>query len=45
MGTGTDNVRAVRQIEANGAVPVGEGRHTLPNGRVVTARWYHHTAG
>jgi RimJ/RimL family protein N-acetyltransferase len=45
MGTGIDNVRAVRQIEANGAVPVGEGRHTLPNGRVVTARWYHHTAG
>jgi RimJ/RimL family protein N-acetyltransferase len=42
MGTGVDNVRAVRQIEANGAVAVDEGPHTLPNGRVVTARWYHH---
>jgi RimJ/RimL family protein N-acetyltransferase len=42
MGTEVDNVRAVRQIEANGAVPVDEGPHTVPNGRVVTARWYRH---
>ena len=44
MGTEDRNVRAVRQIEANGAVLVSERRHTLPNGRVVKARWYHHTA-
>jgi hypothetical protein len=31
MGTEVDNARAIRQ-----------GSHTLPNGRMVTARWYHH---
>ena len=45
MGTEVANVRAVRQIEANGSVAVDEGPHTLPNGRVVTARWYHHEQG
>jgi hypothetical protein len=42
MGTEVDNFRAIRQIEAVGAVAVREGSHTLPNGRMVTARWYHH---
>jgi RimJ/RimL family protein N-acetyltransferase len=42
MGTGVDNVRAVRQIEAAGALPVCQGHHTLPNGSVVESRWYHH---
>ena len=45
MGTEVGNVRAVRQIEAAGPVPVREGSHTLPNGRVITGRWYHHVAG
>lgn len=44
MGTEVHNVRAVRQIEAVGATPLEEGRHTLPNGRVIDARWYHHVA-
>jgi hypothetical protein len=38
------NMRAIRQIEAVGATPVEEGRHTLPNGTVIDARWYHHVA-
>ena len=42
MGTGVDNIRAVRQIEAVGAVPVSEGHHALPNRTVVESRWYHH---
>src|SRR5262245_34327261 len=42
MGTDIDNIRAVRQIEAAGAVPVHEGEHKLPDGRVVVGRWYHH---
>ncbi len=45
MGTEADNVRAVRQIEAAGAKLVREGSHTLPNGRIAAARWYHHVAG
>ena len=44
MGTEVHNVRAIRQIEAVGATPVEEGRHTLPDGRVIDARWYHHVA-
>jgi RimJ/RimL family protein N-acetyltransferase len=44
MGTNFDNARAIRQIEAVGAVRVGEIDHTLPNGRTVKAYWYHHTA-
>jgi RimJ/RimL family protein N-acetyltransferase len=44
MGTDVDNVRAIGQIEAVGATPVREGHHTLPNGRVVVGRWYHHRA-
>lgn len=44
-GTEVGNLRAVRQIEAVGATPVREGPPTLPNGRVIAGRWYHHTAG
>jgi RimJ/RimL family protein N-acetyltransferase len=44
LGTEIDNVRAIGQIEAVGATPVREERDTLPDGRELLGRWYHHRA-
>jgi RimJ/RimL family protein N-acetyltransferase len=44
MGTRRDNERAVAQIRRAGAVLKREATTTRPNGQVVDALWFEHTA-